>query len=144
MNRIEWMIESNESWSHNRDRMNPWSGMGRMTAACGAIGKPLTRSRRAVSFWYCSRMISTCALTCYLYLWCYLHDVNENKCVHAYVCSRNTCLCGNALAVQTVIGGWVRHKHSSLLLKKGYENYEGVISEYVTMLTMKLCTNYLP
>ena len=31
-----------------------------------------------------------------------------------------------------------------LLLKKGYENYEGNISEYVTMLTMKPCTDYLP
>ena len=29
-------------------------------------------------------------------------------------------------------------------MKKEYENYEGGISEYVTMLTMKPCTDYLP
>ena len=50
---------------------------------------------------------------------------------------------GSALAVPTTTShrrlNKTQFKHSSLLFKKGYEDYEGGISEYVTMLTTKPC-----
>ena len=77
------------------------------------------------------------------------HMYYQHRCqtfAHAYVCSRNTCLCGSALAVPTTTSYRRLSKTQTFntTFKIGYENQEGGISEYVTMLTGNETMHGLP